>query len=90
MEKLQTTHFVYVSVTADLTTIHFLWPRGPQGSREGPQGSREGPQGGPTGAQSAISTPLWEISTPHWGHRGAMIHDTGGRVVDHGVSQATL
>ena len=52
--------------TADLSKIDFLWPRGPQGSREGPQGSREGPQGGPRGAQSAISTPLWEISTPHW------------------------
>ena len=87
MEKLQTTHFFDVFGTSDLTQIDFLWPRGPQGSREGPQGSREGPQGGPRGAQSAMSKLLWEISTPHW---GAMMHDTGGRVVHHGVSQATL
>ena len=66
MEKLQKTHLFDVFGTSDLTQIDFLWPRGPQGSREGPQGSREGPQGGPRGAQSAISTPLWEISTPHW------------------------
>ena len=59
MEKLQTTHFFDVFGTSDLTQIDFLWPRGPQGSREGPQG-------GARGAQSAISTPLWEISTPHW------------------------
>ena len=53
------THFVDVFGTSDLSKIDFLWPRGPQGSREGPQG-------GARGAQSAISTPLWEISTPHW------------------------
>ena len=90
MEQLQHTHFFDVFGTSDLTQIDFLWPRGPQGSREGPQGSREGPQGGARGAQTAISTRLWEISTPHWGDRGAMIHDTGRRDGDHGVSQATL
>ena len=73
LEKLQKTHLLDVFGTSDLTQIDFLWPRGPQGSREGPQGSREGPQGsregpqgGPRGAQSAISTPLLEISTHHW------------------------
>ena len=59
MEQLQKTNLFDVFGTSDLTQIDFLWPRGPQGSREGPQG-------GPRGAQSAISTPLWEISTPHW------------------------
>ena len=59
MEKLLKTPFCYVFGTSGLAQIDFLWPRGPQGSREGPQG-------GPSGAQSAISTPLWDISTPHW------------------------
>ena len=59
MDKLQTTHLFDVFGTSDLSTIDFLWPRGPQGGREGPQG-------GARGAQSAISTPLWQISTPHW------------------------
>ena len=60
------------------------------GEPRGTPGEPRRPQGGARGAQSAISTPLWEISTPHCGHRGAMMHDTGGRVVHHGVSQATL
>ena len=58
MEK-RTSHMLDVFGTSDLSTIDFLWPRGPQGSRGGPQG-------GPRVAQSAISTPLWDISTPHW------------------------
>ena len=59
METRQKKHHFDVFGTSDLTQIDFLWPRGPQGSREGPQG-------GARGAQSAISTPLLEISTPHW------------------------
>ena len=59
MEQLQTTHLFDVFGYSDLSTIDFLLPGRPQGSREGPQG-------GPRGAQSAISTPLWEISAPRW------------------------
>ena len=90
MGKLQKTHFVDVLGTSDLTQIDFLWPRGPQGSREGPQGSREGPQGVRGVPRVPFRHPYGRLAHPI-GHRDAMSHDTvGTRVVHHGVSQATL
>ncbi len=90
MEKLQTTHIFYVFGTSDLTQIEFVWPRGPQRSREGPQGSREGPQGGRGVPRAPFRHPYGRLAHPI-GHRGAMSHDTvGTRAVHHGVSQVTL
>ena len=44
MKKTTNTYLFDVFGTSDLSTIDFLWPRGPQGSREGPQGGRGVPR----------------------------------------------
>ena len=58
-QQLQNTHLFDVFGTSDLSKIDFLWPWGPQGSREGPQGGRGVPS-------APFRHPYGEICTPHW------------------------
>ena len=83
MENLQATNLFDVFGTTSVSLIDFYAPGDPRGAERDPRGGRGVPR-------VPFRHPYGRLAHPI-GHRGAMIHDTvGTRVVDHGVSQATL